>query len=204
MSWGRSYRLQPEFQSYTILIGLAAIAASALLTMAGTEVGFVGSKVVAEATIVACLLWLYAEPNRSPFTLKLGAMLISAGMILGAAWIIFYAPDKPSGGFIDWQAHPLLFVALGYINVTLTAPLFEEKVLRGLIFDGISKYINTVLSSIVVSMLFAAAHSQSIAWAFIFSLVLCWMMLKYRLDSYQRAVVHGTVNFIIMTWYLVN
>jgi membrane protease YdiL (CAAX protease family) len=204
MFLGKPHRLQPESQRHTLLVGLTAIAASAVLTRAGTEIGFVGSKVVAEAAIAACLLWFYIEPSRAPFTLKLIATLISAGIALGAIWIAFFAPDKHQGGFIDWKAHPLIFIAAGYVNVTLTAPLFEEKVVRGLIFSGLSKYINSTLSSVVVSMLFAVAHSGSMVWAFIVSLVLCWMMLKYRLDSYQRAIVHGILNFMSMTWYFLN
>lgn len=198
------HRLRPESQSYTALIGLIATAASALLTIAGAEIGLVGAKVIVESAIAFCLLWRFVEPPAAPFTPKLTAMLILSGIAMGAMWITFLAPDRPAGGFMDLQAHPFILLAIGYINATVTAPLFEEKIVRGLLFDGLSKHMNSLLASISVSALFGIAHMGNMVWAFAGSLALCWMMLKFTLNTYQRAIVHGTVNFVIMTWYFVS
>ena len=198
------HRQYPDSQSYRVLIGLVAIAASALLTILGGKIGLVGSKVIAELAIAACLLWFFVEPNGAPFTSKLTAALIFSGAAIGVAWIAFIAPSRPEGGFIDWKTHPFVFLLIGYVGATITAPLFEEKVVRGMIFHGLSKYVSPLVSSILVSILFALAHSENMLWAFAVSIVLCWMMLKYGLNTYQRAIVHGSINFVIMTWYLLN
>jgi membrane protease YdiL (CAAX protease family) len=204
MPWWQLHRLPADSRSYTALVGLVAIAASGLLTMAGAKIGFVGSKVIAEAVIVTCLLWLYPEKTSARSTLKLIAMLTLTGAVIGAAWIACFAPDRPKGGFIDWKAHSFILIAIGYVNAVLTAPLFEEKVLRDLIFTNFSKYLSSMLSSVSVSVLFGIAHSENIFPAFLVSMILCWMMLKYQLNTYQRAVVHGSINLVIMTWYFVN
>lgn len=198
------HRQYPDSQSYRVLIGLAAIAASALLTILGGRIDLLGSKVIAELAITACLLWFFAESSNTPFTSKLTATLILSGVAIGVAWIAFIAPSRPAGGFIDWKAHPFIFLLVGYVGATITAPLFEEKVVRGMIFHGLSKYVGPLISSILVSILFALAHSENMLWAFAVSLVLCWMMLKYGLNTYQRAIVHGSINFVIMTWYFFN
>lgn len=201
MFWIKLQRLKPEYQSYTALVGLAALFASVVLEKLGTEIGVIGSKVIAEAVVVICLLWFYPEQPSARSTLKLITLLMLAGMAIGASWIACFAPDRPAGGFMDWKAHPFILVAVGYINAVLTAPLFEEKVLRDLIFRNVSKYISTLLSSVAVSALFGVAHSGNMVPAFIISMIICWMMLKYQLNTYQRAVVHGAINLVIMAWY---
>lgn len=198
------HRQYPGSQSYRVFIGLAAIAASAALTILGGKIGLVGSKVIAELVIATCLLWFFVEPRNTPFTSKLTAALIFSGIAIGVAWVAFIAPSRSAGGFIDWKAHPFVFLLVGYVGATITAPLFEEKVVRDMIFHGLSKYVSPLVSSILVSILFALAHSENMLWAFAVSLVLCWMMLKYRLNTYQRAIVHGSINFVIMTWYFLN
>lgn len=204
MSWTKLQRLQPSSARYTVWIGLLAIVVSALVTKVGAEIGFIGATVLVEMAIAVCLLWFFVEPQSTPFTSKLVGKLVFTGMAIGAVWVVFVAPDKPAGGFLNWKAHSFVLMVVGFVSATLTAPLFEEKVVRGLLFDGLSKHINSTLASILVSILFALAHTGAIVWAFCVSLTLCWLMLKYRLNTYQRAIVHGAINLVVMGWYFVS
>jgi uncharacterized protein len=76
-------------------------------------------------------------------------------------------------------AAPLMTLLMG-ISLVLVVPIVEEILFRGILFRGLKNNMNWVLSAVITSALFGAAHGQwnVAADTFLLSMIMCWMVNK--------------------------
>lgn len=162
-----------------------------------------GSKAMTEMLAFLACTWLFPDEPRRKWSLRLAVGLIATGLLAGAIWVLFIGfPGRHGTNFTPLTEVPLKFYALGLLTSCVVAPLFEEKVVRHLLLDGASYYFGKLAAAIGVSALFAAVHVDEIVSAFLLSLFLCVGTQLFNLNSAQRSVIHGLVNFSILHWVL--
>lgn len=98
-------------------------------------------------------------------------------------------------GFKYTQQGYELFATL--LMLVLVTPFIEEVLFRGVIFHGLRRRLPFWLSSIVVSLVFAAAHGQ---WnvavdTFALSLMLCWLTERSR-SIFPAILLHSAKNAV--------
>lgn len=194
----------PSPPRYAVIAGIIALAVNGALMVAGQAVGIVGSKSLAEAATFIVLIWLYPEPQGRRWSLNSVVAFLMTGVAIGTVWVGFIGVRFTNSEASEWTNFPFFLVVLGFINACITAPLFEEKIVRHLLFRGIEEKANSFLASIIVSIIFAIPHTGSVIWAFFVSMVLCWLTVKWALNTWQRAIVHGSINLLIMLWSLTS
>jgi membrane protease YdiL (CAAX protease family) len=183
-----------------VLAGIVATILAGGLLRLGEASQIVGAKPLVEISIAVILFRVFPETNLAPWTIKRTAVLMALGSGLSLFWILAFAwgrtrfPDLPKGSEFA------LFV--GLTSAIVTAPIFEEKLVRHLILQGGARLTNAWISTFFVSIAFAFAHQHAVIWSFLVSLVLCWLALEKGAGTLQRALAHGTINSLVMLWYL--
>ncbi|MNV54650.1 CAAX amino terminal protease self- immunity [compost metagenome] len=130
-------------------------------------------------------------------------VLLGIGLLSGALWIIFIGlPARYETNYIPFGEIPVNFYILGLITSCVVAPLFEEKVVRHLLLDGVSHYFGRVLSIIMVSVVFAEVHVGAVTSSFFYSILLCICVHSFRLGTVQRSIIHGAINLAITQWVI--
>jgi membrane protease YdiL (CAAX protease family) len=80
-----------------------------------------------------------------------------------------------SSGYL---CHSLMAVG-GFIATVVVSPISEELIFRGVLFNRLKLIVPTVISILIVSLLFAAMHSYgNISAAFIFAICMSILYLK--------------------------
>lgn len=180
---------------------LATVLAAGLIRL-GEIFAVAGAKPLTELLLAVILLKLYPEPHVASWTLKRAAALLLLGCSLAIFWVVVFAWGRTR--FPDLAAGSEVAVLVGLSSSIVTAPIFEEKVVRNLLLRGGAILATPWLSAVVVSAVFSLVHRNAVAWSFILSMVLCWLALSKNIGTLQRAVVHGAVNAIVMAWYLTS
>lgn len=183
-----------------LVAGLATVACAALARL-GEVIGMVGTKPFSELLTALILFRLFPE-ERLRWSVRQVLTLFGIAAILALVWIIFFAWGRTK--FPDTSGFDQLAIIVGAASSVVTAPLFEEKVVRHLLLQGVSELTNRWIATIFVSLLFSLAHQGSVAWTFIVSSVLCWLALWKGVGSLQRAVVHGALNAMVFLWYFTS
>jgi membrane protease YdiL (CAAX protease family) len=162
-----------------------------------------GSKAMTEILAFLACAWLLPNEPRRKWSLGLCTGLIGTGLLLGAIWVLFIGfPGRHETNFPQLKEIPLRFYALGLVTSCIAAPLFEEKVVRHLLLEGGSHYFGKLTATIGASALFAAVHVDAVVPAFLLSVLLCIGAQRFNLNSAQRSVIHGLINFSILHWVI--
>lgn len=189
---------KPENQIFVALIAIVMVGAGQGL-LSGFDV--VAAKPITELLAFAICVLLFPRERRARWTLRLVLGLVGTGTLLGAIWIAAVGyPERYEAVFVSWDNLLLHDYLVGVATGCIAAPLFEEKVVRHLLFCGLSHYVRTVFSIMAVSALFAWPHTGNEISAFIFSVILCSGVIFIGLDAMQRAIVHAAANFTIIHW----
>jgi membrane protease YdiL (CAAX protease family) len=162
-----------------------------------------GSKAMTELLAFLVCVWLFPnEPGRK-WTFPLGLSLVTIGLLGGAIWVFFIGfPQRHETNFPLLSDVPLKFYILGLVTSCIVAPLFEEKTVRHLLWDGASHYFGKLAATIGVSALFAAVHVDGMISAFLVSVTLCIGTQFFNLNSAQRSIIHGIINLSMLHWVL--
>lgn len=162
-----------------------------------------GSKAMTELLAFLACLWLFPNELRRRWTLPLGVGLVAVGLLGGTIWVFFIGfPARHETNFMPLSDVPMKFYILGLVTSCIVTPLFEEKAVRHLLLEGASHYFGRLVATIGVSALFAVVHVDGMVSAFLLSVVLCAGAQLFNLDSMQRSIIHGVVNFSILHWVL--
>lgn len=179
-----------------------------------SDAGVYGAKSVAETIALIAMIALFPdEPRRTWSAYRMGACLAVALAFL-AAWIVIHGEPQADGfDFPRAKDFRTIDVVAGFVATGVIAPLFEEKLARhlalrgihGMVGPAVSRYVAPgMVASLIVSTLFALAHPSLMPLAFLLSLTLCLLALKYEFDLAQRALIHGLLNSGIMAWYFTS
>ena len=188
-------------RSVMLVVGVCAVALAGLLIAIGKYLGLAFSKPFVELLLFLLLALSFPESQGRSWRLSSVTSFVLLGVFLGLVWVFLFGFSSiDETEFKRVNSFPLSAVIYGMSASLVTAPLFEEKVVRHLILGGMGM-INPFVASSLVSLAFALTHVDSVVWAFIASMFLCFMALRLRMTSIQRAISHGVCNFLITTWY---
>lgn len=162
-----------------------------------------GSKAMTEFLAFVVCVWLFPYESRRKWTFWLGVCLLALGILGGAVWVLAVGfPARHETNFIPFSDIPTEFYVLGLVTGCIVAPLFEEKVVRHLLLDGVSHYFGRVVGILLVSAVFAAVHVGAVVSSFLYSIFLCICVHPFRLNTAQRAIIHGGINLAITQWVI--
>ncbi len=172
-------------------------------------IGFGAFKLVTELAAFAFLAVMFPETRKWQRNWKKCALaaLLPVGMFL--AWLWLYA-DPTVEEKTAWKHAGAVAVGITYLTTVVAAPLFEEKLLRGLAVPGligmapawIKPYVSAeVFGAVAISVVFGLAHPSFAFLAFLFSLALCFLSIRLKFTAVQCACVHGLYNCAVTTWY---
>lgn len=100
----------------------------------GQAAGIVGSKILAEAATFIVLIWLYPEPQGRRWSLNSVVAFLMAGVAIGTVWVGLIGVRLEYSEANEWTHFQFFAVVLGFVDACITAPLFEEKIVRHLLF----------------------------------------------------------------------
>ena len=184
--------------SFPLLI--AACAATFLVAIPyalGEKFKILGLGALGEVALAVVLFWMFPERGGIKWSLMTATLLLGCAVALGFAWIAGVGLWQVTAAHEEiWRAG-LPYLLVGFASKVLIAPLFEEKVVRNLLLCGAIPWLGSLWASLIVSVLFGIVHPHTPVFAFFFSLVLCWLAVRWHVNSYQRAAIHGALNLII-------
>lgn len=155
-----------------------------------------------ELFLAVILIRIFPEKLTVCWSLRRVLGLLALGAVLAIFWMTVIAWGNTR--FPDLSTFSTAAIVIGVISSVATAPIYEEKVVRHLLLQGLSGYTNRWVAAVLVSAVFALAHQGAVAWSFLVSLVLCWLAIVKSIGVMQRAIVHGTINLLIMLWYFTH
>lgn len=198
-----SWKPHDKPENRIFVAAIATIAVGAAQAVLGAFDVF-GSKAMTELAAFIVCIWLFPNEPRVAWSARLTAVLVAVGLLGGALWVACIGyPARGESQFLTWDRIPIAYYLLGVLTGCVVAPLFEEKVVRHLLLSGAAHYMGRILAALAVSALFAWVHTDGIISAFLFSIALCAGVYFFKLDTLQRALIHGVVNLVIMHWALV-
>lgn len=122
-------------------------------------------------------------------------LLVNYGIsVIGYLFSKMGLPDTSKDYSFTWNSWYNVFT---FLSVAIVAPIFEELIFRGMIYNQMAKY-NKMFAIVMTSALFGLLHlnlSQSIP-AFFISLVLCYMYEKTQSLS-VTILGHAANNFLV-------
>jgi membrane protease YdiL (CAAX protease family) len=180
---------------------LATFAAGALNWVIGV-VEVVGAKPIAELSVALLLIKIYPEESSATWSFRRVAALLGLGAALALCWVVLIAWGNTR--FPDVSEFGVIATSASIASSVVTAPIYEEKVVRHLLLQGLTGYAGRWPAAILISVVFALMHQSAEIWSFFASMVLCWLAIARGIGVMQRAIVHGTVNAFIMTWYFTH
>jgi len=180
---------------------LATFACGALIWLGGV-LGLLGATPLAELLVAAILFKFYPEKSAVRWSGKEVVALLSFGSVLAMFWVVVFAWGNTIFSDPSDVSGAALFI--GAFSAIVAAPIYEEKVVRHLLLQGLSGLTRPWISAILVSLIFALVHKGAVVWSFIVSIVLCWLALARGVGTLQRAIVHGTINALVMLWYFTS
>jgi len=169
-------------------------------------------QLLTELTAYAILLALFPKEERSPWTLAKCLSGVMLASLCFGAWLIFHAnPSVSYRTFSDRRDASGIVVMITLLTNVVAAPLFEEKLLRGLALQGVvgtlpawvAKFMRpNVVAAFIISVIFGLAHPQIMVLAASMSFVLCLMATNFGFSTLQRACIHGLYNAAVTMWYV--
>jgi hypothetical protein len=203
----------PTPENFLICAALGWVAVS-FIGMILADAGIYGAKIITEAAALLLFVALFPDEPRRPWSLIVLCVSLFVAAAFFALWLTAYAlPEAKGFTFPDPQSLSRLDIAVGFLGTAVVSPLFEEKLARHLALRGIegvtpvwiSKLVSPgLLAALIVSGIFAWAHTDMAVPAFMFSLTLSWLALKHRFGLSQRAFLHGIYNGAVMSWFLTD
>lgn len=170
-----------------IIASIVAGISLAILEKLGIESNIATASVLIPV-VTGCLIIRKESFHITRTTTALGFMGVATGAVY---YIIFYVYKHVNvlvGGFGG-----SFYFGIFFLNIAIVIPIFEEMVVRRLMFIGLTKYINVLLAAFIVSGLFGIAHHGSMMWAFIFSLCMC-ALTRLGTRVIDRTAIHGAFN----------
>ncbi|WP_162409962.1 CPBP family intramembrane glutamic endopeptidase [Pseudoxanthomonas daejeonensis] len=187
----KGYYFVGFFVSMFIYMAIAAISKHA---------GIPGVETLAQLLITLALVRIFPESDPGlGWGHRALRVLSLTSLGLCAVWTFgFWIWTTHSSSF-DWQ----WMVILPVLGILVVTPWFEEKLVRHLLLHSIDGLLGRLVSTLVVSVLFAYAHKGVMIWAFIVSITLCWLRYTFKAKTAHCVIVHGTINAYVMLLYMI-
>lgn len=163
------------------------------------------------------IIQLRGGNSRQYLALKSFSLTIAVGLLgvlllfMVASQALTYILDKVPSAFVDPLYDSVSSVWLLVIAIVVVAPLYEELIFRGLLWQAIAEQFDksrgTVIASIVTSLLFAIIHLQygvyEISTIIVLALIFCYARFKSG-SLLLPMILHVVNNGAAMGLYLLQ
>lgn len=161
-----------------------------------------------------CLIILFLKwPRNAWKTFGLGkpvriTLLIAAlGMVSIADYaLLYFSPDTEVDptDFMDYPYVDFIYMFHVLFTSVVLAPIFEEIVFRGFLFQGLRGKIGTLWAGIISTVLFALIHTQYDIWGWI-SVGITGAVaafLVWRTGSIKTSIALHALTNLLITWHV--
>lgn len=182
-----------------IVVAIAVSLAAGIAINYGRYLGVDGGIVtVATLAILTGLLFAW-KPERPDFSRKTFIAAIAAGAFMAALWLLLIGRRQSAVtiSVSNWIDFPI-----AALNLSIVVPLYEEKVVRGVLLKGIARISRGWIAVIVTSVAFALPHEHNMLIALLAGMGLGYLAFYRNIDTYLRAALHGAYNLTLFFWYV--
>ena len=145
-------------------------------------------------------LWLQTTAKRSLFLYVVPTVALIVGFVLLWYQVIAPPPDDytmPAEQLARTIAGDPLLKTLLLLEFTLTAPMWEELVFRGLLMRGLWRTLGAVPAVLVSSLVFALAHMEPLRFVtLMFSGAVLGALYAYTRNLTLSILAHMAVNVL--------
>lgn len=146
--------------------------------------------------IILLLFALQKEQGQTLLARRIPALLLM-GIAPAALWIAFQGGFSLHLNGIDPSKVPWYFYACSCLNSIVLTPIYEEKVVRGLLLRGAASFLGRPIAIFATSALFAYAHKGNEISMFLFAIALAYLALYRNIGTMERAIIHGAYGATI-------
>lgn len=146
--------------------------------------------------VILILFALQKEQGREIMARHIPALLL-AGIAPAALWIAMQGEFSLDENGVVLSEVPWLVFANYFLNSIVIVPVYEEKIVRGLLLRGAAAFLSRPLAIFATSALFAYAHKGDEISSFLFAIVLAYLALYRNMGAIERAIIHGSYNATI-------
>jgi Type II CAAX prenyl endopeptidase Rce1-like len=187
---------------YPVLLAVIVTIAVGISASVAGNYGFNSNAAVMLSSIASLLLLFYIFPESGMVFTRLSIFMPPLGVISAFIYISIYHGFHVQGNVkTGLRMMDYMVLSMGTCIVT---PFFEETVVRRLLFLGICRWFGdlpermiVLFAALIVSGLFSLVHRGMETYAFIFSLIMCFMTWK-GVHTVNRSILHGTHNFVVL------
>ncbi|MGJ8632807.1 MAG: CPBP family intramembrane glutamic endopeptidase [Luteolibacter sp.] len=159
-----------------------------------------------------CLIFLFLKwPRNAWKTFGLGKpvhiplLLISFSLVSLVEYLYgFLTPDTIADptDILDYATADTYYMLTTVFSSVILAPLFEEIVFRGFLFQGLREKIGTLQAGVVSTVLFSLVHTQYDIWGLVYVGITGAVaaFLVWRTGSLKTAIALHALGNLLITW----
>ena len=135
-----------------------------------------------------------AKGRRQKITSRNLLFMALGGVSAATVFSLFMGDIKING---DPASIPWFHYVAAVLHGSVLAPLYEEKLCRGLQLKGMQAIAGSVVAILLTSAFFGFVHKGNEIATSIHAVILACMALYFRIGVIERAVAHGAYNFAL-------
>ena len=196
IQWARDYgQAHPKMQGiFWIVMSVVFMAVPNLIRSSLAEI--LGENVARSISLLVVIPFVFALQKEDARKITSRNLLFMAlgGVSAAAVFSLFMGDIKING---DPASIPWFHYVAAVLHGSVLAPLYEEKLCRGLQLKGMQAIAGSVVAILLTSAFFGFVHKGNEIAASIHAVILACMALYFRIGVIERAVAHGAYNFAL-------
>ena len=196
IQWARDYgQAHPKMQGiFWIVMSVVFMAVPSLIRSSLAEI--LGENVARSISLLIVIPFVFALQKEDARKITSRNLLLMAlgGVSAAAVFSLFMGDIKING---DPASIPWFHYVAAVLHGSVLAPLYEEKLCRGLQLKGMQAIAGSVVAILLTSAFFGFVHKGNEIATSIHAVILACMALYFRIGVIERAVAHGAYNFAL-------
>jgi hypothetical protein len=191
---------------YPVISAIIATIAVGIAGNVAVKAGFDPSFIVIFISAIILLMLFKAFPEKNVALSRLTFFMSVFGFLSALAYVSIYQGfnvlNETTKRLSIFDC-AMLIMGAGFIT-----PIFEEMVVRRLLFlgicrwfQGLHEWVGFFFGAFITSSLFSIVHHGMEVYAFFFSFIMCFMTWK-GIHTVNRSILHSTHNLTIIVIYL--
>lgn len=191
---------------YPVLLGTLATLVLGIMGSVASKFWPHADAIYLLSSIIISLLLFKIFPENGMILSRLTAVMPVFGVTSAFIYMWIYHDFRVANNALrnlGWTDYFILIT-----GTCIVTPVFEELVVRRLLFLGVCRWfrgsfewLGVFFGALAVSFLFAMVHHGMVVYAFIFSIVMCFMAWK-GVHTINRSIFHGVHNLIVIIFSL--
>ena len=95
-------------------------------------------------------------------------------------------------------------ISSAFLTTVFMAPVIEEMLFRGVLFQTINKYLNTLLTAVLLSIIFSLLHFSFIQALPLFVVSFFYFWISYKSNSIIPAILAHILNNALTFYYYLS